>query len=393
MSGGSRIVHVPRPSRVSGYLAARLGPPVIEPSTVREVLHRYGLRPAGVSLNLRLGRRSRNVAVATGAGRKVVKLYRPQWTPARVGYAHSLLVRLEDVAFPAPRLLRTAEGATWAGVGQGLFAVFEFVPGTNYSMNYLLRHDRLRLTAVAGRTLARFHRCLDGFVPEGEHHLGFDSATGRRRRDIAWHGAKLEELRERSAHLRDEDARALAARLIARAPLLLDQIAVQERALAGARFPRLIIHGDYGLHNLIFQPTGGVVPVDFELSRLDWRLNDLISVLGKHRYRGGFYDMESMEAFLRAYSAEFPLTPDELGLLGEAWRLYKLHAAVQYWNSYFETDGPVRKLASALDSMGQADWVRAHPGWIGRLGRAAGEPVPATEASGRILPAGLSRTP
>jgi Ser/Thr protein kinase RdoA (MazF antagonist) len=382
MTGRSHILHVPRPSRVSGYLAGRLGQPVIEPSAVREVLHRYGLRPAGLPLNLRLGRRSRNVAVRTDAGRKVVKLYRPQWTPARVAYAHSVLVRLEDVGFPAPRLLRTAQGDTWAGIGPELFAVFEFVPGTNYSMNYLLRHDRMHLTAVAGRTLARLHRALDGFRPDGEHHLGFVSATGPWRRDLGWHTAKLKELTERSGQLRDEQGRGLAARLIARAPSLLDQISDQERGLAGASFPRLIIHGDYGLHNLIFQPTGRVVPVDFELSRLDWRLNDLISVLGKHRYRGGTYDLEAMEAFLRAYSAEFPVTEDERDRLGAAWRLYKLHAAVQYWNSYFETDGPVRKLASALDSLDQADWIRGHPGWIGRLGRAAGEP--GTGTSGRV---------
>ena len=76
MSGPSRIPHVPRPSRVSGSLAAHLGPPVIERSAVGEVLHRYGLDPACRPLNLRLGRRSRNVAVRTVAGRK---RGRPGW--------------------------------------------------------------------------------------------------------------------------------------------------------------------------------------------------------------------------------------------------------------------------------------------------------------------------
>src|SRR5680860_45589 len=82
----TRIPHVPRPSRVSAYFAARLGPAVIDPETVEEVLRRYDLRLAGPSRNLRLGRRSRNVAVTTQRGKKVVKLYRPQWTADTVRY-------------------------------------------------------------------------------------------------------------------------------------------------------------------------------------------------------------------------------------------------------------------------------------------------------------------
>ena len=49
-----------------------------------------------------------------------------------------------------------------------------------------------------------------------------------------------------------------------------------------------------------------------------------------------------------AYSAAFPSTGTSGRLLPDTWRLYKLPAAVQYWNSYFETDGPIRKLESAV---------------------------------------------
>ena len=33
----------------------------------------------------------------------------------------------------------------------------------------------------------------------------------------------------------------------------------------------------------------------------------------------------------------------------------RLRAAVQYWNSYFETGGPTRKLWSAVDALHRAD--------------------------------------
>ena len=374
MTNSTRILHVPRPSRISGYLAARLGPPVIESARVRDVLDRYGLQPIGGPRNLRLGRRSRNVAVRTDAGEKVVKLYRPQWTPAAVRYGHSILARLEELDFPALRVTRTHDGASWTGVDGELFAVFDLLPGTNYSLNFLLRSDRLQMTATAGRILAGLHRCLEGFVPDGEHHLGFVSPIGARRRDASWHMAKLDELEDRSAELTDREAVAHADRLIGRAAYLLDSIDRLDRDLADAFLPRLVIHGDYGLHNLIFLPTGEAVPLDFELSRLDWRLNDLISALGKYRYRGNVYDFESMETFLRAYATAFPLAADERRRLPDAWRLYKLQAAVQYWNSYFETNGPTRKLASALDSIDQADWVAEHPETIRRLSEAGGQP-------------------
>jgi Ser/Thr protein kinase RdoA (MazF antagonist) len=363
----TQVPHVPRPSRVSAALAARFGPPAVDPKVTRVVLGRYELGLSGGYRNLRLARRSLNLVVETGSGTKVVKAYRPQWSRGSVRCGHSILMRLEELGFPAVRLVRSTDGATWTTVGAQLFAVFDFVPGTNYSITFLRRRDRLWLTEVAGRTLASLHRCLDGFVPAGAHHMGFAAPIGPRRRDVAWHAAKLEELVGRSAeHLSPPVATHLAP-LVARSSSVLDEIDRLERLLEGAAFPRLPVHGDYGLHNLVFPRVDLAVPVDFELSRFDWRLFDLISVLGKHRYRGRRYDLESMVVFLRAYSRGFALTPDERRLLPDAWKLYKLQAAVQYWNSYYETDGPVRKLAAALDSIAQADLVAEAPAIIHRL--------------------------
>ena len=367
----SRVPHIPRPSRVSAALAARLGPKALDPSTTRTVLGRYGLDPGVRHRNLRLARRSLNVVVETDRGTKVVKAYRPHWPAASMQCGHSILVRLEELGFPAVRLVRSADGRTWTGVGEQLFAVFEFVPGTNYSITFLRRADRLRLTEVAARTLAGIHRDLGGFLPDGAHHLGFTTPTGPRRRDVAWHAARLDDLVRRSAELTSNGLGPHVGPLIMRASSMLDEIGRLEPLLAGAAFPRLVVHGDYGLHNLVFPRPDLAVPVDFELARLDWRLFDLISVLGKHRFRGGHYDLESMDTFLAAYSEEFALTHDERALLPEAWQLYKLQAAVQYWSSYFETNGPVRKLVSSLDAVAQADLVAAHPEIVRRLASAA----------------------
>ncbi len=372
MIGTSRIPRLPRPSRISSFVASRMGPPVIEPSTLRDVLGRYGLRQERSGRNLRLGRRSRNVAIATDHGIKVVKLYRPQWTEDTVRHGHSILLRLEELDVPAVRLVRTPQGETWTSHADGLFAVFDFVEGANYSLTYLRRSDRLQLTGRAAGALVDLHRQLDGFVPDGRHHLGFDPRTGRRVRDVDWHAAKLDELRDRSVELEDPEAMALAERLIDRAGEVLEQIVELESRLDGDALPRLVIHGDFGLHNLIFDSTGTPVPVDFEVARLDRRVNDLISAAGKYRFSDGSYDIASITTFFRAYAARFALGSRELDLLPDAWRLYRLRAAVQYWNSYFETAGPARKLSSALHAVGQASWVAEHPEVMDRLRSAAG---------------------
>ncbi|GIU87386.1 MAG: hypothetical protein KatS3mg009_1901 [Acidimicrobiia bacterium] len=364
--GARRIPRLPRPSRVLAYLSARFGPPTLEPETVLAVLAQFGLGPSGGTRDLRLGRRSLNAMVDTPRGRKVVKRYRPQWTAPIVECGHSILRRLEEVGFPAVRLERTPQGATWTTDGTNVFAVFDFVAGTNYSLSYLRRTDRMHLTRVAGDTLARFHVALAGFVPAGDHHLGFATMDGPRKRDADWNERKVGELAERSTALADPHVRGLTDELTRRAPGVLHELRALEAELESADLPRCVVHGDYGLHNLVFR-HGVAVPVDFESARLDWRVNDLVSVLGKYRYRAGYYDFESMRAFMRAYGATLPLADAERELFPAAWRLYKLQAAVQYWNSYFETDGPARKLEAALDAIDQARWVARNPQPVAEL--------------------------
>ena len=146
------------------------------------------------------------MVVATPSGRRVLKCYRPQWPAATVRYGHSILEHLEARAVPAVRLARTPSGATFVLRDDRVFALFEFVAGVNYSLNFLRRRDRLRLTVMAAETLARLHRSTVGFVPTGQHHLGFVSLTGPRARDGAWHAATIEALERRSAEVTDTDA-------------------------------------------------------------------------------------------------------------------------------------------------------------------------------------------
>ncbi|MEN8198403.1 MAG: phosphotransferase, partial [Pseudomonadota bacterium] len=52
-----------------------------------------------------------------------------------------------------------------------------------------------------------------------------------------------------------------------------------EEALGDAQLPRLVIHGDFGIHNMLFHDNESATLLDFELARLEWRLSDLVLVL------------------------------------------------------------------------------------------------------------------
>lgn len=357
----THILYLPRPGRLSAYIRSRLRPLDIEPDTVDEILARYGLTATAPGRNLPNARRNRNLIVNTALGKKILKLYRDDWQPATILFEHSILNELARLDAPAPRPRRTENGRTFVHYHNHHYALFDFIPGKTYTSSFLLRSHRLRLMELSGCTLARLHRQLRGFRPEQQHHLGFGDYNGRRHRDMAWHETKVDALTAASRRLTDPEAAALADRLIRQSSVILDDLRRLDALLNQASLPRLIIHGDYGLHNLLFQSTSHATPVDFELSRLEWRLVDLVSCLSKLRYAGGDYDFESITHFMNGYRREFPIDDEEWQLFPHVWRFYRLMGAVQYWKSYFETDGPVRKLHSALDSIAQANWALANP--------------------------------
>lgn len=360
MAQAHYVVHLPRPSRLVQRIKSRLHPPEIAVDAIREILHLYGLELKGSPRNLTVSKRNPNLVVKTSAGQKVLKRYWNGWPRSVIIHEHSILNRLAIVHFPAPRLAATPDGGTFVSQDSENYALFNFDDGSDYSTNFLMRAHRLRLMAMAGRTMARLHQELEGFMPEGRHHSGFKSYTGDRWRDMAWHIGKVGELKERSLSLTEPKDRVHANWLIQNSHSILEELGRFNEMLGDAPLPRLIIHGDFGLHNLHIHGDGMVTPMDFESARLEWRLRDLVICLARFRYPNGTLDFESIQSFVAAYQAVYPLKAQEWQLLPQVWRFCKLQDAVRYWNSYFETHGPTRKLISARDAVEQADWALKH---------------------------------
>jgi Ser/Thr protein kinase RdoA (MazF antagonist) len=361
MLSTSRILYFPRPSRLSHSIKSRFRSADIDPDSVKAILSAYGLELIGPPTNLPLSRRTRNVLVNTPDGRKVLKRYRTRLAIPNIIYSHSILEQLARVDFPAPRLDSTLDGKNYVHHAGRHYALFNLIEGKNYSLNFLFRSHRLRLMSLAGSTLGRLHLALQGFMPAGHHYLGFSSYSGGWQRDLNWFDEKVAELIDKSRGLeRDEDRKA-AAWLVEHANPILEEYAKLEQELRVLPLPRSIIHGDYGLHNLVLQKDDLIVPLDFESARLEWRLCDLVSCLSRLRYADNTYDFESMRYFLAAYQTEYRISMDEWQAMPQVWRFYRLRSAMIYWNSYFETGGPAKKLISARNVVQQTDWVLNNP--------------------------------
>jgi Ser/Thr protein kinase RdoA (MazF antagonist) len=364
MSATARPPGVPLPSRVSASVSARLRRPPIDAERVARVLDAYGFAASGRPHGLGMGRRSGNVAVRTEAGRQVLKRYRPAWAPETIAYGHAVLARLHEAGFPAPALAATPDGRTCIEDAGDRFALFGFVDGRSYASAWVRRRDRLSLLERGGATLARMHDALAGWTPDGIHHLACTWADGAGPGGVAWY-----------------EERALAMQRSPGWDSPADRLAAVGGVLEGLTFPTTVIHGDFGLHNVLVLRDGTIVPIDLELARLDLRAHDLVLTIGKARdARPDAPDVEAMEAFARGYAAATatPLTEPELTRLPELWRRYHLASAIRAWDLY-EGSGRADRRDAAARALDRAGWLDTRPDVVERLRAALAAPARAIE--------------
>lgn len=360
------MIRLPRPSNLAAVIRSRFRPLDIGYDIVREALGNYNLSIIGKPTNLAYSRRTGNVTVQTTAGRMVLKRYRNHLQAEGIRYIHSILTRLFETDYPATRLFHTPAGADFISLKTGRYAVFEYVPGSNYSLDFLLPADRRKLFEISGKILASFHKSLLGFKPLGAHHLGFVSETGGWQRDSEWFAAKMNELVERSRAISNISDRKNADFLVLHAQETFDEFSRLDEKLLKSNLFRTIIHGDFGLHNIIFTRDGTGVLTDFETTRLEWRLADLVSTLSRNRSANTMYNFNLINRFLVGYQSIFPAGKMEWRFLPDVWRFIKLRSVFIGWNSYFERGGD--RLLSAIDAYNQAEWAKENVLTLSKLG-------------------------
>jgi Ser/Thr protein kinase RdoA (MazF antagonist) len=328
-------------------------PPMIAAETCADVLAHYGLALSRPPDNILYGRRNHNVVVTTPAGRKVLRRYRDIAERSSVAHEHAVLTELERCGFPAVRLQRTATGDTVVADDGRLYALFEFERGDNVATYMLPGRSRLRIATMAGHTLARLHRDLADFTPQTAHHLGYHSVSGERSHDLGWYLDALAELPARTPVIGPVGWRH-HRELAAQSEKLASWLSRLHDRLEHGSLPRVMIHGDYGVHNLLFRRDGVAVVTDFELARREWRLVDLVIVLSRIRF-------DRAQAFVAGYRAQADISDDEWRHLSDVWQYYRLTGAVQSWDNHF-THGGEQRLATAHARIAEAEWARAHVG-------------------------------
>ena len=362
-----KIISFPRPGRIKDQFRSQTRSLDINQELIDFVLVKYGLELVGKSRNLPNARRNTNLIIETTNGKKVLKNYRTDWKPSTIEFEHSILQKLADVGFPAPKLVSTQTGLTWITKDGHNYCLFDFIPGKNYSSSFLFRSHRIMMMSTAGRTLASLHQVLHGFQPEGQHHQGFKSLDQERIRNKSWNEQKIDELIQWSLKISEPEDKKHAQWLVRKSDEVLQNLIELEQELEQIGLSKLIIHGDYGLHNLIYTDLDHAIPVDYELARIEWRMSELVSIISKFRFKDGSFDFESMIQFLHAYQREYLINDFEWEVFPKVWKYYKMMKAVQYWISYFETNGPVRKLRSSRDEIEFSDWALNNPDWINKF--------------------------
>jgi Ser/Thr protein kinase RdoA (MazF antagonist) len=340
-------IAIPKPSLVTGWVAARLHAPRISEAVATRVVAQYGSQLVGHPANLSQTWRNHVVVIRTSAGRKVLKEYRETSNLETIAHEHSIIDHLEACDFPSTRLDHTPEGSSVVEVDGRLYASFDFESGRNLTATFRSGAGRRELVARAGRTLALLHHDLRDFQPAGSHHLGADADSGDRDRDLAWHLAALDRLRNEPLASGSEVAASDIRYLQQQADALSQHLVESAGHVQDANLPTLLIHGDYGTHNLLFRRDGTAVVHDFELARHDWRLLDIViaSLRLTPAQRG---------SFIAGYREEGDLPDRELDLLPWLWRYHLLSGAVRSWHVYSELGGEGR-LATARTRLVRAD--------------------------------------
>lgn len=314
---------VPRPGQLALLVRGRLGRPALPADTVDEFLARLGTARRGRISNLPLARRSDSVVVDTWLGRLVVRGYPAHWPEESLRHEHSLLIELEAAGYPSTRLVPSPGGETMLRCEGRRLAGFRYVPGRNLSGSFLPREVRMEAHHRSGRLLSLFHRMTGEIRVAASHHLDME---GDGEKQLLALLSLLEELPSLS-----DGSDPLAAR----AEEVADRLSRLHSSISEAAPRTAIIHGDYGLHNLVFRRNGTATVVDFELARRDWCLVDFVEALGVMSEAAG-------RAFLSGYALGNGGKPQDWHLLPRVWEYHRLAGAVRAWDSYRRRNAPDR---------------------------------------------------
>jgi homoserine kinase type II len=219
-------------------------------------------------------------------------------SPADLGFEAAFISHLVAGGFPAPTLVRTAEGACFLEIAGGRASVFRYLPGEELTRATLTAEHCEQL----GGQLAKLHRIGNSF--SGDRQNPYSPATVQQWLDgLAGHA--------------EVEIAALAHELRG----FLDEA----QAFGGGLLPRGAIHADLFMDNVKWVGERISAFFDFEMACRDAFALDIAITLNAWCFDGR-YRTELCRAFVRGYQARRPLGAIE----AEALYFQALFGAVRY---------------------------------------------------------------
>ena len=251
--------------------------------------------------------------------RFVMRRYSTGRLAGGIPFEHEVLARLDAAAWPVAPPHLAPDGTSLVKVGGHYHALFPCLPG-----------ERLDDPARHGAVLARLHQVTATFSMVSRTSWPRLADYARRpfpELVLAWAAV-------------DPDGAAKVVRA--------HGLVAADLGRPRAPLPTLVVHGDFHTGNLLFVDGQLSGILDFDFARPDWRVADVAIALGFLPPGAG------REAFLAAYQAEVPLSPDErsvLPALVRAREIERLTFSLRRWRQGIDrADDAVRRDVALLTS-------------------------------------------
>ncbi len=325
---------------------------------LHKVLESYGFDKNICCLKTAGGNRGENIIIQTATDKKLLKRYKKTLGEETIVQEHSILKQLEKINFPAPRVVPMKTGQTLAKHKGGHFALFEYIEDGYQFNNYvLLPFQENKFIKLSGEILGVLHKSLIDFSPKGYNPEGFKSMSEDRWRNLDYY---LEKLSFCEKELNNLTLNNLSKYLLNKINMIItcrrDFISI-ENYLLNIDLPRIIIHGDYGPYNLLFNKSGAVFVLDFEMARLEWRLVEIVKSIQRFCLNRYSFSLKKMNIFAKSYNSIMKITNVEIELISDLWIYVKMKDAIRSL-FYFCSNKEDKYLRSFFASMKSIDWIK-----------------------------------
>lgn len=326
---------------------------------IEGLMNYYDLGDCRVIMDLG-GGNSNNILLQTQKGKKVLKKY--YWSLPTIIHEHSIIRRIfdKDKEFPTPFVEINNDGSTFTQFAGRYYAIFDFVDGYCYSNYFLPLKIREKWVAQAAETMARFHKLMIGFVPDGKKVNGFMPDGCRMWRGVEWHLEVIDKYLER--YYKNEIYDKQIGFLLG----IKDELKQRYMEVslyyedANQLLPRRVIHGDYAPHNLLFNDQGIKAVLDFGDSNLNLRVYDVARSLNTMVMSNrGKINKHLLHIFMESYHEQHPLLDEEILAIPDL--ILRRYYMSMVWLVFNEMEAsPNLRPKTRKESLNRLQWLWKH---------------------------------